>query len=395
MHRGSQSIQCRLARGYRRGVALLLVMIAVFISAVVAYGYLAEQGTAVTVARNARDHAQARAVAESCLEIALAYVRTTPGWRGQVSDETPWTSHAELAGGTCSVRGEDGQDLDGDHVISVPAEGDGDLSSSNGGDDDVFTLTITGQFRDTKHMIRAVVVPPNSSIAGAWKFDETGGTTVNDSSGLGQNGTIYNASPPSWEAGKVNNGLRFSGNTSYVSVQDNSALDLSESGSLSIWFKMDTFKPFGGLIHKGVSPNFSDEAYTLQFWSGNQLYFGVNGDTGAQSGTLSSSTSISNNTWYHVVATWDSTGMKMYLNGQLNCQNNKVVKAKNSTGDLILGAQLPVAYNSNYKNLTFNGLFDEALVMNRSLSAAEVAGLFNLTTPSGGGSGSIKVDLLR
>ncbi|MEP0842070.1 MAG: LamG domain-containing protein [Phycisphaerae bacterium] len=378
----------------RRGVALLLVTIAVFLSAVVAHHFLAAQGTAVAAARNCRDQTQARTIAESCLDLTLAYVKATPGWRAQVANGT-WTQSAPFGGGTCTVVGEDGRDLDGDGLIAVPGEGDGNLSAAGGGEDDLFTLAITGQYKAARCLIRAVVTPANGGLAGSWSFDESSGTSVRDSSGNGLDGTIYNAGTPSWVPGKVNNGLKFSNATSYVSVNDHNALDLGQSGTLAIWFKMDTFKPFAGLIHKGVKTNFSDEAYTLQFWNDNKLYFGVGGTTGASSGTLSSNTPISNNQWYHVVATWDSTGMKLYLNGSLNASNSRAVNAMNSAGALILGAQLPVAYNSTYKNLTFNGTFDEAFVLNRALSASEVTSLYNLNPPGGGGGTAMKVDLVN
>jgi hypothetical protein len=52
--------------------------------------------------------------------------------------------------------GQDGVDADGDGVISVPAEGDGDLTDDNS---DLLTLSVTGQVNGTTHVVRAVIEP--------------------------------------------------------------------------------------------------------------------------------------------------------------------------------------------------------------------------------------------
>jgi hypothetical protein len=46
-------------------------------------------------------------------------------------------------------------------------------------------------------------------LVGYWKFDEGSGTTANDSSGYGNNGTLYNS--PTWTTGKVGGALSFNG----------------------------------------------------------------------------------------------------------------------------------------------------------------------------------------
>jgi hypothetical protein len=139
-------------RGRRRAVALMLVMIAVIVAGTVGYSYLSAQETAVALARNIDDAAKARYVAESGMEIALSFIRTNSNWRTAVSNGT-WASNVSLAGGTYTIRGEDGIDANNDGVITIPTEGDGSLSDNTG---DPVTLTVTAVVGGASSKVTAV-----------------------------------------------------------------------------------------------------------------------------------------------------------------------------------------------------------------------------------------------
>src|SRR4030095_10266109 len=74
----------------------------------------------------------------------------------------------------------------------------------------------------------AVSVP---GLVAYWKFDEGSGTTVSDSSGNGNTGTLVNG--PLWTAGRVGNALFFDGIDDNITVPG--FLDLSSSFTLSAW----------------------------------------------------------------------------------------------------------------------------------------------------------------
>jgi len=145
----------------RRGVALLLALLAVTVATMVAYSFVSAQSTTISISRNVTDQLQARYIAESGLRLAIAYIDREPDWRDDQSNGT-WVSDYSIAGGTFTVVGEDGEDTDGDGVISQMAEGDGDLADDA---EDLLTLTATGKFGATSHIARVVVRPePSSSI---------------------------------------------------------------------------------------------------------------------------------------------------------------------------------------------------------------------------------------
>jgi len=135
----------------RRGVAMLLVIVAMAVAVVLSGVYLGVQSTAARVARNLTGRARARFLAESGLEMALAYVQRDEDWRTN-RPHGLWIDEHPYAGGTFSVFGEDGEDLDGDGVV----DGDGDLSDE---DMDMLTLTCVGTCNGCKHVVQGVVPP--------------------------------------------------------------------------------------------------------------------------------------------------------------------------------------------------------------------------------------------
>lgn len=199
-------------------------------------------------------------------------------------------------------------------------------------------------------------------------MNESGGT-VFDSSGNGNDGSI-NGSVTYGGGGIYGSGLEFDGYDSFVSISDNASLDLTSSGSLEVWFYAETIIDFAGLIHKGDQISFADEAYTLQFWNNDRLLLGIVNESTSE--ILYSSSVISPGVWYHVVGTWDASGMAIYLNGSLDSSTSNTLVVRNSTGGVNIGAQLPVYYNPTYRNFPFDGILDEVAVYNRALTPTEI-----------------------
>jgi hypothetical protein len=83
--------------------------------------------------------------------MALSYVQTHDDWR---TARLPgnWVTDQSLAGGTFTIRGDDGEDTNGDGVV----EGDGSFTDDTM---DLLTLTATANYRGTVHSVRAVVPP--------------------------------------------------------------------------------------------------------------------------------------------------------------------------------------------------------------------------------------------
>ncbi|MEE9213000.1 MAG: hypothetical protein V3U29_10130, partial [Phycisphaeraceae bacterium] len=135
------------------GVAMLLVLIAVAMATILSLTFLHAQSTSIGVMQNVQRQSVARGIGESALVMAINYVLSDSNWRFDQTNGV-WVSDESFNGGTYSIWGEDGEDTDGDGVISVPAEGDGDLADD---DTDVVTLTAIGAYAGVTHTVRAVV----------------------------------------------------------------------------------------------------------------------------------------------------------------------------------------------------------------------------------------------
>ena len=77
------------------------------------------------------------------------------------------------------------------------------------------------------------VCQPVAGLVGGWGFDETTGTSANDSSGRGNTGTISGATRTT--AGKIGSALTFDGVNDWVTVADSASLDLTTRATLEAW----------------------------------------------------------------------------------------------------------------------------------------------------------------
>lgn len=147
-----QAIGRSVARG--RGLAMLMVLMAVSVSVLLSVSFLMAHSMNTAVMSSVADQAQARAIAESGLAMAMADVRRDATWRTRHPHGT-WASNQSLAGGSFDLSGVDGVDEDGDGDV----EGDGSLTDDA---TDLATLTVVGRFGSATHTSRAVVRPGTS-----------------------------------------------------------------------------------------------------------------------------------------------------------------------------------------------------------------------------------------
>lgn len=191
---------------------------------------------------------------------------------------------------------------------------------------------------------------------------ETAGTsydsTTNDNDGTVVNAVTQNA------VGKINGADDFDGISGHLHIADHATLDLSTAGTVECLFKFDVYINSGGLIHKGDLANFSDEAYSLQFWS-NQYRIGtyikgVPADLSMRGNT----STLTNGVWYHASLVWGATGFKLYLDGAQDATSGSTITVDNTTGGINIGTQVEA---SNY--YPFNGIIDEVRISNIARSA--------------------------
>ncbi|MEX0653421.1 MAG: hypothetical protein WD534_01030 [Phycisphaeraceae bacterium] len=109
------------AAARERGVALMLVVVALVMATMLAVPFLAAQSTSSAVGQNIARHSQAQAVAESGLELTLAYIHAQPDWR-QAQQPGAWLDDYAFADGTIDVHveseDEEATTLDGPVIVT-------------------------------------------------------------------------------------------------------------------------------------------------------------------------------------------------------------------------------------------------------------------------------------
>src|SRR3989344_5194629 len=107
----------------------------------------------------------------------------------------------------------------------------------------LFSLTTASQV----HATTIFHAPSVNGLVGYWNFNDGSGTTAEDKSGQGNNGTLTNMDPATdWVDGKVGSGaLDFDGSNDYVDLVNKSNLEDMVSNAnvnktLSVWFNANT-----------------------------------------------------------------------------------------------------------------------------------------------------------
>lgn len=156
--------------------------------------------------------------------------------------------------------------------------------------------------------------PVDANTVGLWYMNEGAGSTLADSSGYGNNGSIDSATawatPP-----KFSGALHFPGGTDgpTVSFGSSSAFDL-QTFTFEMWMR-HTGNPWGRLAgHLGNSQN----RWLLEFGDSGALkvYIWPCSSCGAESFT--SNRRITDTNWHHVAVTLQNSTVRIYIDGQLD-----------------------------------------------------------------------------
>jgi len=214
---------------------------------------------------------------------------------------------------------------------------------------------------------------PDDGLVGRWRFDEGGGSIAYDSAG-DNDGTIYGAQ---WADGILDGALEFDGASDYVDVASSEELKLNSAGAISVWAN-PRYLHEQSIVNKrgGSAAGNNYENYWLVFGMYERAI--VIGDGSDHVYAAIPEEDLSVNTWQHIVGTWDSSEIKIYLNGNLSDAQ------PNTLGELIRSDVYPVriARHGN-GDWSFDGLIDDVRIYDVALSAEEIGELFGQVTPPG------------
>jgi hypothetical protein len=207
-----------------------------------------------------------------------------------------------------------------------------------------------------------IQTPPATPVA-AYSFDAGEGTTLEDVTGNGHEGTIEGGQ---WTRGKYGGALSFDGEDDVVTIPTSPDLDLEEF-TLEAWVKPNEIHPFSPVIAKTDPEDF-----------GYELMAGGDGEPALPEAFITNgkwtyryaygSEQLPLHAWSHIAVTSDGDKMRFYVNGEL-------VNTR-AGANVLAGGGVPLQIGGN-ESLTspdfFKGLIDEVRIYNRALDAGEVA----------------------
>ena len=245
----------------------------------------------------------------------------------------------------------------------------------------LFLFTFCALFVYAQQNIPSYV--PSSGLVGWWPFT---GNAI-DSSGNGNNGTVNGAVLAADRFGNINRAYNFDGTSSFISVSNNQTINFQSGNqfTFSYWINAASLSSnqISLILSKQTSFGSSQVGYNSNIESSLSSNFRIQNGSSSLAYSLSTATSsISINTWYHIVQVWSSTQGQIYLNGSLILQTSGNATVGNNSADLLIGKPNWIA--SNAKN--FNGKIDDIGIWNRALNQCEIQALYSGTLVAGSSS---------
>jgi len=198
-----------------------------------------------------------------------------------------------------------------------------------------------------------------ADLVALWHFDENIGLIANDSTGNGNDGTVYGAS---WVDGKLGKALSFDGIDDHVDCGDISTANWT-SLTTEAWVYWDggTLSGYAGVYCKAAYGN--DIGRLLINGAGKILVQNGNGDFYSNSGV------VPVNEWCHIAYVYDQVAGKeyIYVNGDQEGEQPRTGDIAQNSTDFCIGYGWG---GSTY--YIFSGLIDEVRIWDGALTKDEI-----------------------
>jgi hypothetical protein len=253
------------------------------------------------------------------------------------------------------------------------------------GSSHTYTVTAKDVFGNTRSSPTTSSVTATNSALGSygaaiaasgaspyWRLNDTSGTVAADATGTktGNYGAGITLNQPGAAGVAPNVGIRTSGTDTGI-LSSATAADAPMTYSLEFWFNT-TFTTGGKLIGFGNAQTGTSTSYDRQVYLNNvgKVVFGV-WTGGAQA--ITSPAAYTNGAWHHVVATQDTTGMALYIDGTLVGTNSVAVTATAINGYWRVGGDNLNAWPGKPASNWFHGSLDDVAIYPTALTPTQVA----------------------
>src|SRR3989344_4865398 len=203
--------------------------------------------------------------------------------------------------------------------------------------------------------------PSRAAITGqvaAYAFDEGSGTTIEDSSGNNNTGTLTNG--PTWTTGKIGGALSFDGVDDYVALGNPLSMRPINQITISAWINPTDVSTSKTIVSKDTT-GAVDYFFRVQGPGGVRCNFeGVVLDLVGNY--------VLTNVWQHLACTYDGSIVSIYKDGiLLSSSAASAVTYSDSGANIKIGRR-----DEGGGGLYFPGLIDDLRIYNRALSQAEI-----------------------
>ena len=200
---------------------------------------------------------------------------------------------------------------------------------------------------------------------------------ANDASGNGNHGTVNGATLTPDRNDVQNSSYGFDGLDDYISINsNNNQLDFFGNCCITIsaWIKLDNNDNQYGILTNSDYNNIHQQ-YALKVDSNSKLYFLAGDKLFESNGINYSSSNINNGQWTHTLVSYDGNKLKLYLNGNLDYENQIIDNFPESPSSV---AFIGNSWGAN--NDFFPGQIDEVGIWNRALTEKEIQNLYTSST---------------
>lgn len=205
-------------------------------------------------------------------------------------------------------------------------------------------------------------------------FHESAGTSAQDVTDNGWNGTLVNGTL--WAAGKMGSGLDLDGTDDHVTLPAGVVNRLTNV-TLSSWINIDALANWQRIFDFGTGTTNYMFLTTQYAGSSNRLRFAIRTPSVPEQ-TIDSTVATPLGSWVHVAVVLDGGTGTLYLNGVQRGQKTGMTLNPSSLGDTTLNYLGKSQWNDPY----FNGKIDDFRIYTRALSGAEVSALATTTLPA-------------
>lgn len=233
----------------------------------------------------------------------------------------------------------------------IDSGGEAAIGSGSGGS---YTLG-AGFVAELEHAINLFVEP--DGLVNYWPMSEGAGPTIHDASGNSDNGTTTGT--PAWVNGQIGQALQFDGASQYLTVSG--AHLPTDHITVAAWVNVASTTSHYNVVSNNWQA--SSGSWDLFVDSGHPG-FGVY-DTSAHNATCSES--LNAGKWHFLVATYDGTSAKTYLDGNLCATSNA------GAISLLNGTSFKIGDNASGADHTI----DDVKIFNRVLSSDEMIANYN------------------